>query len=89
MITIRDLRVINCGGSAIHLAGGIDGLEVDGLYVSATPVAVSATGPVRNAIFRRVIHHPVERQQLLRQCVGRNDPCWCGTGEKFKRCHGA
>jgi preprotein translocase subunit SecA len=21
--------------------------------------------------------------------VGRNDPCWCGSGVKFKRCHGA
>ena len=20
--------------------------------------------------------------------VGRNDPCWCGSGKKFKRCHG-
>jgi hypothetical protein len=20
---------------------------------------------------------------------GRNDPCWCGSGKKFKRCHGA
>lgn len=19
---------------------------------------------------------------------GRNDPCWCGSGQKFKRCHG-
>jgi len=18
-----------------------------------------------------------------------NDPCWCGSGKKFKRCHGA
>ncbi|HEY3922895.1 MAG TPA: preprotein translocase subunit SecA [Gaiellaceae bacterium] len=25
-----------------------------------------------------------EEQQL-----GRNDPCWCGSGKKFKRCHGA
>ena len=24
----------------------------------------------------------VERQ------VGRNDPCWCGSGKKFKKCHG-
>jgi preprotein translocase subunit SecA len=23
------------------------------------------------------------------QKVGRNDPCWCGSGKKFKRCHGA
>jgi preprotein translocase subunit SecA len=21
--------------------------------------------------------------------VGRNDPCWCGSGKKFKKCHGA
>jgi len=23
------------------------------------------------------------------QDVGRNDPCWCGSGKKFKKCHGA
>jgi preprotein translocase subunit SecA len=23
------------------------------------------------------------------QKVGRNDPCWCGSGKKFKKCHGA
>ena len=21
--------------------------------------------------------------------IGRNDPCWCGSGRKFKKCHGA
>jgi preprotein translocase subunit SecA len=21
--------------------------------------------------------------------LGRNDPCWCGSGKKFKRCHGS
>ena len=20
---------------------------------------------------------------------GRNDPCWCGSGKKYKKCHGA
>jgi len=24
-----------------------------------------------------------------RDKIGRNDPCWCGSGKKFKRCHGA
>ena len=24
-----------------------------------------------------------------RKNVGRNDPCWCGSGKKFKKCHGA
>jgi uncharacterized protein YecA (UPF0149 family) len=21
--------------------------------------------------------------------IGRNEPCWCGSGKKYKRCHGA
>ena len=20
--------------------------------------------------------------------LGRNDPCWCGSGKKYKKCHG-
>ncbi len=33
---------------------------------------------------------PVEQRQLdPDKVVGRNDPCWCGSGKKFKRCHGA
>src|SRR4051812_48083192 len=28
--------------------------------------------------------HVDERDQ-----IGRNDPCWCGSGKKFKKCHGA
>ena len=24
-----------------------------------------------------------------REKIGRNDPCWCGSGKKFKLCHGA
>jgi preprotein translocase subunit SecA len=24
-----------------------------------------------------------------RENIGRNDPCWCGSGRKFKKCHGA
>jgi preprotein translocase subunit SecA len=23
------------------------------------------------------------------QQIGRNDPCWCGSGKKYKKCHGA
>ena len=34
---------------------------------------------------------PVHRQVVKdeERSVGRNDPCWCGSGKKFKRCHGA
>jgi len=35
---------------------------------------------------------PASSQQRVvseHEKVGRNDPCWCGSGKKFKRCHGA
>ncbi len=34
---------------------------------------------------------PVVEQRIVDEehQVGRNDPCWCGSGKKFKRCHGA
>jgi preprotein translocase subunit SecA len=28
-------------------------------------------------------------QASAHEKLGRNDPCWCGSGKKFKRCHGA
>ena len=31
----------------------------------------------------------VEQRQVDPDLPGRNDPCWCGRGKKFKRCHGA
>jgi len=34
----------------------------------------------------------VNTQQVVKsenQQLGRNDPCWCGSGKKFKKCHGA
>jgi preprotein translocase subunit SecA len=34
---------------------------------------------------------PVVEQRVVdaEHTVGRNDPCWCGSGKKFKKCHGA
>jgi len=32
---------------------------------------------------------PQQRQVSDRDKVGRNDPCWCGSGKKYKKCHGA
>jgi preprotein translocase subunit SecA len=30
-----------------------------------------------------------QRTVSEQQKIGRNDPCWCGSGKKFKKCHGA
>ncbi|HEX6688948.1 MAG TPA: preprotein translocase subunit SecA [Solirubrobacterales bacterium] len=36
---------------------------------------------------------PVEAIETVvkdeRENIGRNDPCWCGSGKKYKKCHGA
>ena len=29
----------------------------------------------------------VEQGKYLKAKPGRNDPCWCGSGKKWKRCH--
>ena len=32
---------------------------------------------------------PVPVVKSENESIGRNDPCWCGSGKKYKRCHGA
>lgn len=35
------------------------------------------------------LHCPsCEREEEVRQKVGRNEPCPCGSGTKYKKCHG-
>jgi preprotein translocase subunit SecA len=32
---------------------------------------------------------PVQQRRVeAAEQIGRNDPCWCGSGKKFKKCHG-
>ena len=33
--------------------------------------------------------HVEQRVLQADEQTGRNDPCWCGSGKKFKKCHGA
>ncbi|HSY25265.1 MAG TPA: SEC-C metal-binding domain-containing protein, partial [Polyangiaceae bacterium] len=42
--------------------------------------------PAARAAQPRVVQPPVRREGPK---VGRNDPCPCGSGQKFKKCHGA
>jgi hypothetical protein len=32
---------------------------------------------------QRIFKHPPKSAQQL----SRNDPCWCGSGKKYKSCH--
>lgn len=39
--------------------------------------------------FHADIKHPNAKDVVRSQKVGRNEPCPCGTGIKYKKCHGA
>jgi preprotein translocase subunit SecA len=35
---------------------------------------------------------PAEQETVVKDekdKIGRNDPCWCGSGKKYKKCHGS
>jgi preprotein translocase subunit SecA len=64
------------GSQAIAAAGATAGAGLTA--ASATPVG--AGGGAVGTMTRRLADE---------QKVGRNDPCWCGSGKKFKKCHGA
>jgi preprotein translocase subunit SecA len=71
-------RVSYSGG---HSAAGAGAL-------ASAAAAAGATGAVADGEEEGI---PVVEQRVLGedQQLGRNDPCWCGSGKKFKKCHGA
>jgi preprotein translocase subunit SecA len=61
---------------------------------SALAAAAAASGESPLGAGEEVAPAPPPRQVEQRVLdsehqLGRNDPCWCGSGKKFKRCHGA
>jgi preprotein translocase subunit SecA len=67
------------GAQAIAAAGAGALLAGDGASVTTAGSLEAGGGGV--ATQQRVVGE--------RDKIGRNDPCWCGSGKKFKRCHGA
>jgi len=60
--------------------------------MSASPqmAAGGAGGALPASPFGGVQQAPVSQQPMrAEKTPGRNDPCWCGSGKKFKKCHGA
>jgi preprotein translocase subunit SecA len=74
-------RVSYSGGSAVG--------------AGALAAAAASAGPVGdgNGAYAEEEFEPVpvveQRRVDSEHQVGRNDPCWCGSGKKFKKCHGA
>jgi preprotein translocase subunit SecA len=67
------------GAEAIALAAAEAGAPAAALEDGAAPEQEMSMLP-----------QPVEQRHVdEHEQIGRNDPCWCGSGKKFKKCHGA
>jgi preprotein translocase subunit SecA len=63
------------GAEAIAAAGG--GAAASSATMAMTGGSTTSAGAPR----------PIVKSD--RENIGRNDPCWCGSGKKYKKCHGA
>ncbi len=68
----------------VSYSGGDGGGQPTALAAAAaaagTDVAYADEAPPEQVVQQR-------RVEASEQ-IGRNDPCWCGSGKKFKKCHG-
>jgi preprotein translocase subunit SecA len=60
----------------------------DDLFMGPAPRAAATMAPAPAPAVTSSLG-PVGRQMSSVPTVGRNDPCPCGSGKKYKKCHGA
>lgn len=69
------------------------GKAAKGTKKKAEPVTVPLPLPQETAISQSVKKARTNAQPVVKEPIkndkklGRNDPCWCGSGKKFKKCH--
>jgi preprotein translocase subunit SecA len=76
-------------GGRVSYSGGVGTAQPSALAAAAAGAGggISAEGyPVEEPEPMPVIE---QRRTTEEEQIGRNDPCWCGSGKKFKKCHGA
>jgi len=71
------------GAEAIAAAGGGGGGSVPTAGAGTATLSMSGGTSTSTAGAPR----PIVKSE--RENIGRNEPCWCGSGKKFKKCHGA
>ena len=60
--------------------------QTDSVTSTAATANVTAGAPAR---VEANASQPERRQPVHTEKIGRNDPCPCGSGNKYKKCHGA
>ncbi len=84
------------GGSTTRAAnvtysGGVGAAQPSALAAAAAGAGVAPDGYAEADGYADAEPMPVVEQRHVdeREQIGRNDPCWCGSGKKYKKCHGA
>jgi preprotein translocase subunit SecA len=67
-------------------AGSTPGPAETGGIPGVVPGGMASIGGQPGSILGGAAETKVKTE---RESIGRNDPCWCGSGKKFKKCHGA
>jgi preprotein translocase subunit SecA len=68
---------------------------VNAAFANATPAELEAAAAVAGGVGGpgALPYDDSETQAPIvksdREKIGRNEPCWCGSGKKYKLCHGA
>jgi preprotein translocase subunit SecA len=74
------------GARQITYSGGVGAQQPSALAAAAAGAGVGyAEGDYEEQPMPVVEQRRVDESEQ----IGRNDPCWCGSGKKFKKCHGA
>jgi len=82
-------RSSSTGGNRNVTYSGGSGAQPSALAAAAAGAGLPADGPQQYADDEPVIPAVEQRRVDQTEQLGRNDPCWCGSGKKFKKCHGA
>jgi preprotein translocase subunit SecA len=76
------------GAGRVSYSGGAGSAQPSALAMAAGGAAVSPDGSMVEDVDG--LPPIVETRHLSEEeQIGRNDPCWCGSGKKFKKCHGS
>ncbi len=88
---------VAAGGSAGAAAGGSAGAVAGGSAIlRGGPTAAPTSRPMRESLGDQPVASgggssaagPKSGFTPSGARIGRNDPCWCGSGAKYKKCHG-
>jgi preprotein translocase subunit SecA len=84
----------------INYSGGAEDEQPSALAEARAAAGGAATAPAAAAVAAGAVNggdgsangggtNPTTVVKGEDEKIGRNDPCWCGSGKKFKKCHGA